>query len=150
MADQTATADTLNELTLFINDRIEGYKTAVKDSKDAANKSYYEELVRQSEEFARTINGFAQRAGGEKEDSTTVKGKIYRAFMDARTAVLGKDEASVLAYNVYGEEWAIKAYEEALASGNLSGDAQVAVERQLKASRETHRKLQQLKGAEQV
>lgn len=150
MADQTATADTLNELTLFINDRIKGYQTAADETKDAANKQYYQELVRQSQEFAQALNGFAQQAGGEAEKDTTIKGKMYRAFMDAKAAVTGHSEASILGSNVYGEEWAIKAYEDALASGHLSGAAQVAVERQLKTSRETHRKLQQLKGAEQV
>ena len=141
-------ADTLNELALFINDRIEGYKTAAHETKDAPNRAYYEKLVQQSEQFVTELNGFAKAAGGDVESSTTLKGKFYRGFMDAKAVVTGHNEKSILDSNIYGEEWAIKAYVEALADENLTGPARQAVERQHQASQETLRKLQQLKGIE--
>lgn len=143
-------ADTLNELALFINDRIEGYKTAAEETKDAQNKAYYEQLVQQSEQFVKELNGFAKAAGGDAESSTTLKGKFYRGFMDAKAIVTNRSEKSILDSNIYGEEWAIKAYAEALADEALAGPARQAVERQHQASQETLRKLQQLKGIEQV
>jgi len=143
-------ADTLNELALFINDRIEGYKTAASETKDAQNQAYYENLVQQSEQFVKELNGFAKAAGGDAESSTTLKGKFYRGFMDAKALVTNRSEASILDSNIYGEEWAIKAYVEALADDNLAGPARQAVERQHQASQQTLRKLQQLKGIAQV
>lgn len=148
MAETSKLADTLNELALFINDRIEGYKTAAHETKDAPNQVYYQQLVQQSEQFVQEINGFARAAGGDAESSTTLKGKFYRGFMDAKALVTGRDETSILDSNIYGEEWAIKAYVEALADANLTGPARQAVERQHQASQETLRKLQQLKGVE--
>ena len=141
-------ADTHNELALFINDRIEGYKTAAHETKDSQNLAYYEKLVQQSEQFVKELNGFARAAGGDAESSTTLKGKFYRGFMDAKALVTNRNEASILDSNIYGEEWAIKAYGEALADENLAGPARQAVERQHQASQETLRKLQQLKGIE--
>ncbi|WP_426058569.1 ferritin-like domain-containing protein [Hymenobacter sp. B1770] len=150
MADSSKLADTLNELALFVNDRIEGYKTAADETKDPQNKAYYQELVQQSEQFANEVNGFARAAGGDAESSTTLKGKFYRGFMDARAIVTSRNEKSILDSNIYGEEWAIKAYTEALADSALTGPARQAVERQHKASRQTLRKLQQLKGLQEV
>jgi uncharacterized protein (TIGR02284 family) len=131
MTENPKLVDTLNELALFVNDRIEGYKTAAKETKDAENQAYYEHL-----------------AGGTAEDSTTLKGKFYRGFMDAKALVTARNEKSILDSNIYGEEWAIKAYTEALASPDLTGEVRQAVERQHKASQETYRKLKQLKGME--
>jgi uncharacterized protein (TIGR02284 family) len=150
MAENSKLADTLNELTLFVNDRIEGYKTAAHETKDPQNKAYYEQLVQQSEQFVSQLNGFAKAAGGDAESSTTLKGKFYRGFMDAKALVTNRSEASILDSNIYGEEWAIKAYVEALASEELTGPARQAVERQHQASQETLRKLQQLKGTASV
>lgn len=140
--------DTLHELALFVNDRIEGYKTAAKETKDPQNRAYYEQLVQQSEQFVQEINGFARSAGGTAEDSTTLKGKFYRGFMDAKALVTARSESSILDSNIYGEEWAIKAYTEALASPDLTGPARQAVERQHKASQQTYQKLKQLKAME--
>ena len=146
MAEHSKLADTLNELALFVNDRIEGYKTAAQETKDPQNQAYYQELVQQSEQFVKEINGFARAAGGDAESSTTLKGKFYRGFMDAKAIVTSRDEKSILDSNIYGEEWAIKAYTEALADSALTGPARQAVERQHQASQQTLRKLEQLKG----
>ena len=145
MTEKPNLADALNELALFINDRVEGYKTAAHETKDPANKGYYENLVEQSQRFVEELNGFARAAGGAAEANTTLKGKFYRGFMDAKALVTGRDEKSILNSNIYGEEWAIKAYAEALEDPGLTGHARQAVERQYQASQETLRKLQQLK-----
>ncbi|MBD2723794.1 PA2169 family four-helix-bundle protein [Hymenobacter armeniacus] len=150
MTENSKLADTLNELTLFVNDRIEGYKTAAHETKDAQNHAYYQQLAQQSEQFVSELNGFAKAAGGDAESSTTLKGKFYRGFMDAKSIVTNRSEASILDSNIYGEEWAIKAYTEALESSELAGAARQAVERQHQTSQETLRKLQQLKGVASV
>lgn len=145
MATNTKLADTLNELTLFINDRIEGYKTAARETKDAENLTYYQSLVQQSEQFVNELNGFAISAGGDGESSTTLKGKFYRGFMDAKALVTARDEQSILDSNIYGEEWALKAYREALEDGDLPEAARQAVQRQYEASQQTYEKLKTLK-----
>lgn len=141
-------AGTLNELALFINNnnRVEGYKTAAHETKDAQNQAHYRQLVQQSEQFVQQLNGFARAGGDDAESSTTLKGKFYRGFMDAKALVTGRDEQGILNSNIYGEEWAIKAYTEALADAELTGTARQAVERQHQASQEALRKLQQLQG----
>ena len=143
-ASRNAAADTLNELLYFVNDRIAGYERAVTESQDAALRGYYKQLVSQSQQFSTVLNTALTRQGGERQTATTLKGKLYRGLMSALATVTGHDEQALLAANIHGEAWAIKAYEAALDDHTLAGDVRQAVERQLAASHQTQQKLEQL------
>lgn len=134
----------LDELLLFVNDRVEGYKRAVAETKDGQLRGYYQQLVSQSQQFAGSLNGYLTRQGGERETGTTFKGKLYRKFMDAQAAVTGRDEKSILAANVYGERWAIKAYQKALRRQAIKGEAREAIKRQYSQSKQTYKRLKEL------
>ncbi|MBT2556415.1 PA2169 family four-helix-bundle protein [Hymenobacter sp. ISL-91] len=136
--------DSLQELLLFVNDRIAGYKRAVDESKDAELTGYYKQLVSQSQQFANQLNQHLRQLGGGRETGTTLKGKLYRRWMDAKATVTGFDEKAILASNVYGEEWAIKAYKDALDSQSLTGQLRQEVERQYEKSQQAYDKLQKL------
>jgi len=137
-------AATLDELLYFVNDRIEGYQRAVAESQDAELRGYYKQLVSQSQQFATDLNTYLTREGGEREESTTLKGKLYRAWMDAKALVTERDEKTILGSNIYGEEWALKAYQEALADQTLTGAMRQAVERQYALSQKTYDRLKKL------
>ncbi|MEJ7663565.1 MAG: PA2169 family four-helix-bundle protein [Hymenobacter sp.] len=134
----------LDELLLFVNDRIEGYKRAVAESKDGQLRAYYQQLVSQSQQFASNLNGYLTRQGGERETGTTLKGKLYRKLMDAQAVVTGRDEKAILAANVYGERWAIKAYKKALRRKAIKGEAREAIKRQYSQSKQTYKRLKEL------
>ncbi|MBJ6143003.1 PA2169 family four-helix-bundle protein [Hymenobacter sp. BT559] len=137
-------AKALDELLLFVNDRIEGYKRAVAQSKDTQLKSYYQQLVGQSQQFASTLNSYLTQKGGERETGTTLKGKLYRKLMDAQAVVVARDEKAILAANIYGERWAIKAYKKTLRRKALKGAIREAVERQFAVSKQTYKRLKEL------
>lgn len=140
----TDETDTLQELLLFVNDRIEGYRKAVEESQDAELRGYYKQLVSQSQQFSNELNAALRELGGGRQTETTLKGKFYRRFMDAKAAVTGRDEKAILGSNIYGEEWALKAYEDALEQGTLSGQIRLAVERQYALSQKTYDRLKSL------
>lgn len=142
----TGPATTLDELLYFVNDRIAGYERAVDESKDAQLRGYYKQLTSQSQQFATDLNTYLTREGAERQDSTTLKGKLYRAWMDAKAAVTGRDEKSILGSNIYGEKWALKAYKDALSNQTLAGEMRQAVERQYALSQKTYKELKKLKG----
>ena len=139
-----ATAATLHELLLFVNDRIAGYEHAVAESKDPQLRGYYHQLVSQSQQFATDLNTRLTREGGSRESSTTLKGKLYRSWMDTKAALTGNDEKAILASNIYGEEWALKAYEDALADQTLRRGLRRTVQRQFTLSQSTYKQLQKL------
>jgi uncharacterized protein (TIGR02284 family) len=137
-------AKALDQLVLFVNDRIEGYKRAVAESQNTQLKSYYQQLVGQSQQFASTLNDYLAQKGGHAEQGTTLKGKLYRKLMDAQAAVTGRNEKTILAANIYGERWAIKAYKKALRRKALQGAIRDAVEKQLTQSKQTYKRLKEL------
>ncbi|OON66064.1 hypothetical protein B0919_22535 [Hymenobacter sp. CRA2] len=136
----------MRELLLFVNDRIEGYQRAVEESKDSELRGYYKQLVSQSQQFATQLNNHLRQQDGGHEDGTTLKGKLYRAWMDTKAAITGRDEKAILGSNVYGEEWALKAYEEALSDGALPPYLRREVHRQYAQSQKTYERLKQLEG----
>jgi uncharacterized protein (TIGR02284 family) len=138
------TATTVQELLHFVNDRIAGYERAVAESKDLELRTYYQQLVSQSQQFAANLNKHLQREGASPETGTTLKGKLYRAWMDTKAAVTGSDEKAILGSNIYGEEWAIKAYQDALRDHSLSGTIRQAVQHQYDTAQRTYKRLKQL------
>ncbi|WP_052732664.1 ferritin-like domain-containing protein [Hymenobacter terrenus] len=139
-----AQAATLHELLYFVNDRIEGYQRAVEESKDTRLRGYYKQLVIQSQQFANQLNAYLSQEGIDEETSTTLKGKLYRGWMDAKAALTGRDEKAILGSNIYGEEWALRAYEEALDDRTLSGPVRRAVRHQYAQSQRTYQELKKL------
>jgi uncharacterized protein (TIGR02284 family) len=136
--------DTLHELLLFVNDRVQGYRRAASESQDADLRNYYEDLAGQSKQFAIRLNGYLRVQQSDPETGTTLKGKLYRAWMEAKAAVTGYSETAVLASNVFGEEWALAAYKEALRDRAVTGTLRREIERQHEVSQQTYRRLQQL------
>lgn len=140
------TIDVLQELNQFVNDRIEGYKHAAEVTKNPAHQSYYKDLVNESNQFSNEINRNISKYGGDKQESTTAKGKLFRGWMDVKATVTGKDEEAIIESNLYGEEWAQKAYNDALEHrGELPDNIVQMVERQKQASLSTCDKLRQMK-----
>ncbi|TYZ06224.1 PA2169 family four-helix-bundle protein [Hymenobacter lutimineralis] len=143
-ASQTNQADTLRELLYFVNDRIEGYQRAAAESTDAELTGYYKQLVSQSQQFSNELNAALRAQGEPTETSTTLKGKLYRGWMDAKALLTGRSEKAILGSNVYGEEWALKAYEDALEQGTRTGSIRVAVQHQYELSQKTYDRLKKL------
>lgn len=137
-------ATTLHELLLFVNDRIAGYERAVAESSDLELRTYYQQLVQQSHQFANNLNAQLHQQGDTPETGTTLKGKLYRTWMDTKAVVTGGDEAAILQSNIYGEEWAIKAYQDALRSHTLSGSVRQSIHQQYDTSKRTYKRLNQL------
>ncbi len=140
------TSEVINELAQFVNDRIEGYKTAAKETRDPAHKAYYNELVGQSQQFSNELNSTLSRVGGDTQHDTTIKGKLYRGWMDVKSGITGKDEKAIIESNLYGEEWAQKAYNDALEhKAELPQEVVQMVEKQKQASLTTCEHLKQMK-----
>lgn len=142
------TVNVLQELNQFVNDRIEGYKHAAEATKDPAHRSYYNDLINESNQFSNEINRNISKFGGERQDSTTAKGKIFRGWMDVKSTITGSDEEAIIKSNLYGEEWAQKAYDDALEHrAELPENITQMIEKQKQASLTTYERLRQMKGA---
>jgi uncharacterized protein (TIGR02284 family) len=137
--------EAVNDLIEINNDRIAGYERAANESRDEDLRSLFNNMASQSRRFAGELKQVVTREGGEPEAGSTLKGKIYRAWMDVKAAFTGHDRKSILASCEFGEDAAQHAYEAALKQDELQGDARLTVENQRKQLRESHDKIKTLR-----
>jgi uncharacterized protein (TIGR02284 family) len=133
--------DFLNDLVQINNDRIEGYEKAIEDTRDAGSdyQSIFSQMIDQSQRYKQELVSVINSKGGDADrDSTTNSGKIYRTWMDVKSAFAGKSDKSALELCEFGEDAAQKAYKEALESGDLSEDARSLVTSQKTQLKQSH------------
>jgi uncharacterized protein (TIGR02284 family) len=116
MANNENLTEVLNDLIRINNDRIEGYKRAVKESDDSDVdlKAIFSRMEDESRQYVSELTREVVKLGGEPAEGTTASGKIYRAWMDVKATFTGSDRAALLSSCEYGEDAAQKAYQEAL------------------------------------
>jgi uncharacterized protein (TIGR02284 family) len=108
----------LNDLIQINNDRIAGYDKAIVtvDATDVDLKTTFRKMADQSESYRLALSEAVSKLGGTVADGTTNLGKIYRVWMDVKNTFSGDDRQSALDTCEGGEDAALKAYKEALAS----------------------------------
>jgi uncharacterized protein (TIGR02284 family) len=117
--------EVLNDLIEINNDRVKGYEKATEEIKtlDIDLQAIFQSMANDSRKYAADLKQEVNKLGGEFTTDTTTSGKIYRAWMDVKSAFTGHDRQSVLESCEYGEDAAQKAYTDALAS-----DAEISAE----------------------
>jgi uncharacterized protein (TIGR02284 family) len=103
----------LNDLIRINHDRVAGYQNATEELKDtdADLKVLFLRYMEESRQFANELTGEVNRLGGKAADGTTNSGKVYRVWMDLKSAISGKDRKTVLNSCEFVEDAAQKAYD---------------------------------------
>ncbi|MFY9309050.1 MAG: PA2169 family four-helix-bundle protein [Bacteroidia bacterium] len=112
---EVKSVDALKELIVINNDRYEGYKTASKETKDPDYKALFAEFSLQSKRFGdelRKLIPFTEET--PDRDETKASGKVYRVWMDVKAALTANDTKSILASCEFGEDVALKTYNDVL------------------------------------
>lgn len=106
----------INDLIRINHDRVVGYEKANDELKDGDTdlKTLFNRYIQESKQFAQELTHEVSRLGGNPADGTTNSGKIYRVWMDLKTAISGKDRQTILNNCEFGEDAAQKAYDLAL------------------------------------
>jgi uncharacterized protein (TIGR02284 family) len=112
--DKEKTVDVLNELVEINNDRIAGYETAIKETEDADLIAMFSQFVRTSQSCKAELVSEVRKLGGTPEEGTRTDGKLYRAWMDLKAALTGKDRKAILDSCEYGEDVALDTYHHVL------------------------------------
>ncbi len=143
------TIDVLNSLIVINNDRIEGYETASNETDEQDLKALFSRFTATSltckQELAREVHTL----GGDVDKGTKVSGKFFRAWMDVKAALTGKDREAILNSCEYGEDQALETYNEALKNDleHLSRDQQAMISAQRTALRADHDHVKSLRDA---
>ncbi|KAA0992909.1 ferritin-like domain-containing protein [Dyadobacter aurulentus] len=152
MAQNSEIVEVLNDLILINNDRIEGYKKASDetDASDTDLKSLFSNLADHSRQNVSELTTEVNALGGEPATGTMVSGKIYRAWMDIKSAFTSENRQTALENSEFGEDAAQKAYESALKSDALTPDLRSLITKQKATLRSGHDTVKRLRDAEKV
>ena len=142
--------EVLNDLIKINYDRIEGYRIAGEDSKkfDIELHPVFHQMADESRLNVSALTALVRQAGGDAESGSTVKGRIYHAWMDIKATFTGKDRKSMLAACEYGEDQAQKAYETALASdAEMDATTRQIIMSQKEQLKKSHDKIKMMRDA---
>jgi len=131
----------LNDLIQINNDRIEGYEQASKEANDKYIdlKAIFNRMADESRRYISELSNEVSKLGGDPVSDTTIKGKIYRAWMDVKTTFTGSSRLALLESCEFGEDAAQKAYQQALVSDDtLSIDIRHLIAKQKESLKESH------------
>jgi uncharacterized protein (TIGR02284 family) len=106
--------DALNTLVEINNDRIEGYETAARETNEPDLKVLFTKLAETSQDCRIELEREVELLGGTPAKGTKVSGKFFRAWMDVKAAITGKDRKAILESCEFGEDQAINTYESVL------------------------------------
>jgi uncharacterized protein (TIGR02284 family) len=137
--------DALNNLIVINNDRIEGYRRAAEETDQADLKILFNKYSTQSARFASELKMRVTVLGGEPSTGTTNSGKIYRAWMDVKAALTGKDRKAILNSCEYGEDVALGTYKEEIKNEDLGTESRSIVNNQLREIQAAHDEIKQLR-----
>ena len=147
------TAEILNDLIEINNDRVRGYERASKETeaKDADLRSIFDEMATESRRYANELGQYVRQSGEEPAEGTTVRGKIYRAWMDVKATFSGRDRKAILASCEFGEDAAQRAYEAALASdAEIPADVRQVIMEQKTNLRRGHDTIKAMRDAQKA
>jgi uncharacterized protein (TIGR02284 family) len=139
-------ASTLNQLIQTCKDGENGFKVAAESVDDINLQHLLESYSQQRSEFAAELQSEVQGLHQDPAQAGHVAAALHRGWMNIKSLASGRDEAAIIAECERGEDVAVKAYEQVLASG-LPADLRALVERQFLKVKEAH---DQIRSLEQI
>jgi uncharacterized protein (TIGR02284 family) len=134
--DSKATQALLNELVQTLKDGEVGYTTALTDVEDQDLKQVFKKYAVQRDGYLTELEDQMHQLNLKAEEDTSLLSSVHRAFINIKAAVTSKDRESILNECERGEEYAVKAYQTALAAENLPGQLKSIIEKQYQGVRE--------------
>jgi uncharacterized protein (TIGR02284 family) len=101
----------LNDLVEINNDRMQGYERAISETEDSDLISLFTNMAAHSRAYKSDLSREIVSLGGKPTEGTRNSGKLFRAWMDIKAALTGKDRKEILNSCEFGEDAALEAYE---------------------------------------
>lgn len=133
---QETTARTITDLLQLNRTSAKGYQEAADEVKSSELKSQLGQYAQQRSQFVSQLEQQASQMG-VKTDDTTIEGvatdaaaAVHRGWINVKAAFTGHDDSAVLSTCETGEESALKAYDQALQSNDVSTTVKSVLEKQ--------------------
>jgi uncharacterized protein (TIGR02284 family) len=146
----TENDNVLNDIIQINNDRIEGYEKAANHIKESEADLYniFNAMALQSRQFVTELRMQPNQSTDVSDDETTVRGKIYRAWMDVKDKFSSNDRKAALESCEFGEDAALRAYDAALEEQDVTPGLRNVLQTQRSAIKESHDKIRDLRNKE--
>ena len=146
MDDNKKLIDTVNHVIRINKDRVEGYKLAAREAEDADLKTLFSKFSADSMGYRQELIGYITTIGGKPAEDTTQQGKVYRAWMEIKKALTGRDRKAIIGSCEFGEDAALEAYDDALkADVVMPSDLREMLQRQRLQIQQAHNQIKALR-----
>ena len=134
------TIEILNHLIEINNDRIAAYRLALRNLqvKDQDLAPLFLRMIDDSVKNNRQLAHEVDILGGEVQKGTSLEGKIYRAWMNVKTAFTGKTKQHILENCQISEEATLDSYRTANKYGDLPDFLKEIISNQLDVLLHSH------------
>lgn len=144
METNDKTISALNSLIEINNDRIEGYELAARETEDGDLKRTFSAMADESRGNRSELITEVISIGGVPTEGSTTSGKVYRAWMDLKSAVTGKNRHAIISSCEFGEDAALDAYKDELEK-DLPSKSRELVQRQSEKIRRSHDRIKAMR-----
>jgi uncharacterized protein (TIGR02284 family) len=141
--DNDQAISTLNSLIETLKDGQEGFRAAAEGLTDPQTKAIFQQYARERAQMAQELQAEVRALGGDPEKAGSMSGSVHRGWINIKSAVTGKDDASIISEAERGEDVAKRAYDEAL-KASLPASVTAVVSRQAVQVRAAHDKVRSL------
>ncbi len=146
MESKEKTIAELNKLIEINNDRIEGYETAAKETDDNTLKSLFASMGDESRAHRSELISEVIGLGGIPAEGTTTSGKVFRAWMDIKSALSGKNRHAIIGSCETGEDAALETYDDVLGHrDDLNTHAQNVISNQREKIQRSHDRIKMMR-----
>src|SRR6476469_9493148 len=94
--EQNDVVSTLNDLIETCKDGEEGFRTCAEDIADPQLKTFFTTRAQGCSSAAAELQQLVEAYGGKPETTSSVSSSLHRRWVDIKSAIMGKDEESVL------------------------------------------------------
>lgn len=128
---------TVHHLIERCKDGAKGYKTAAEDVEDQDLKQLFLKYAVQRDSMITELQTELHKMGKTDDESSSLEGTVHRMWIDIKSAISSKDRVRILEECERGEDYAVKAVEEARAK-ELPGTLKQIVEQQYMDVKNAH------------
>jgi uncharacterized protein (TIGR02284 family) len=136
----------LNDLIETNLDRIKGYETAAGDAEDPEVKNLCNSYASQSRGFKVALDSLVRELGGKPTETSSAAGAVYRAWMGVKHTA-SDSKKSVLSSCEFGEDAAVKNYEDALDNDDVPQNVVSLIESQYREIVQAHDRVRSMRDA---
>ena len=144
--DNTKVISTLNSLIETLKDGEEGFRTAAEGLTDPQAKAVFQQYSRERAQMAQELQAEVRTLGGDPEQAGSMSGSVHRGWINIKSVVTGKNDASIIAEAERGEDIAKNAYAEAIKTA-LPASVSAVISRQAVKVREAHDRVRSMERA---